>query len=405
MNAARALFPLAAALLLAAPALAAPADSTSSAGRCGACHPSERVKFEQSRHAPEGVNCVSCHGGDDRSLVKSVAHGGSFKGRLGRQAISTMCASCHSDERRMRPYNLPVDQWALYQTSGHGQRLAKGDARVAVCSDCHGAHDILATSDPASRVYPVNVPRTCGQCHSKPALMGDDPHAGEVHAEYLTSVHAKALLEKGNLRAPTCTSCHGVHGAAPPDVGDVGKVCGQCHTAERRYFAAGPHGAKMAARRLAECASCHGDHAVAAADPARLASQCLTCHGPESAQAKLGAAMFADYQAARKSIDAAAAMIAKADAVPLPTDDYQARLEEARTLLSEAMPAAHSVRQDLVSSFTSRARSIGQEIQSEIGDKLSDLRWRYVGLVLFWFYLVLTVLVLRRFQGRGARNG
>jgi predicted CXXCH cytochrome family protein len=404
MNAARPLFPLAVALLLTAPALAAPPDSTSSAGRCGACHPAERVKFEQGRHAPEGVTCVSCHGGDDRALVESVAHGGTFRGHLSRTAIVAMCASCHSDEQRMRPYNLPVDQLALYQTSGHGQRLAKGDTRVAVCSDCHGAHDILAASDPASRVYVVNVPRTCGQCHGRPELMKDDPHAGEVYGEYVSSVHAKALLEKGNLRAPTCTSCHGVHGAAPPDVGDVGKVCGQCHTAERRYFAAGPHGAKMASRKLAECASCHGDHAVPASDPARLATQCLTCHGPDSPQAKLGAAMFADYQAARKEIDAAAAIIARADAVPLPTEDYKARLEEARTLLSEAMPAAHSVREDLVASFTSRARSVGHEIQSEVGDKLTDLRWRYVGLALFWFYLVLTVLVLRRFQGRGARN-
>ena len=76
-----------------------------------------------------------------------------------------MCGGCHSDEQKMRPYNLPVDQLALYQLSGHGVRLAKGDTRVAVCSDCHGAHDILPVNDTRSLDYPLNIARTCGQCH------------------------------------------------------------------------------------------------------------------------------------------------------------------------------------------------------------------------------------------------
>ena len=33
------------------------------------------------------------------------------------------------------------------------------------------------------------------------------------------SVHGKALLEKGDLSAPTCNNCHGNHGAAPPQIG------------------------------------------------------------------------------------------------------------------------------------------------------------------------------------------
>ena len=64
-------------LLLAAAALTAhaqavpparPAAVPAASGRCGVCHPAERVQFERSSHAPEGVRCVSCHGGDDRSL-------------------------------------------------------------------------------------------------------------------------------------------------------------------------------------------------------------------------------------------------------------------------------------------------------------------------------------------------
>ncbi len=405
-----ALLALAVALALPRPARAAAPDSIAETVRCGACHPAERVEFARSRHAGEGVTCVSCHGGDPAAVTLPAAHGRGFRGKPARKDVPKLCASCHSDEDRMRAYNLPVDQYALYQTSGHGRALAAGNDRVAVCSDCHGAHDILPPEDPASRVYTLNIPRTCGGCHGAPGPDGKPvanpgvPPKMRTYPDYIGSVHAKSLFEKGNLKAPTCVSCHGVHGAAPPAVGDVGKVCGQCHTAERRYFAAGPHQAKLAGSGLAECASCHGDHAVPASDPARLASQCASCHGKGSDQEKLGARMFADWQAAQKQIDAAAAAIARADAVPLPTEDYKARLEDARTYLSEAMPAAHSVRADLVASFANRARSVATEIQTELDHKFADQRWRYVGLVLFWFYLLLTILVLRRFQGRGTRT-
>jgi len=129
-----------------------------------------------------------------------------------------------------QPYDLPVDQYDLYLTSGHGRKLREGDPRVAVCSDCHGPHEILAGSDPASRVYVTNIPRTCGGCHGDSALVRARGLDNTYH-EYLSSVHAKQLLDGGNLRAPTCVSCHGVHGAVPPEVGDVNKVCGRCHTA------------------------------------------------------------------------------------------------------------------------------------------------------------------------------
>ncbi len=404
MSAARGLAPLLVAALcaIAAPARAAAPEGGASGGRCVACHPAEKVLFLKSLHANEGVTCVSCHGGNADAVDQATAHGRGFRGRISKQDVPAMCSSCHSDEDRMRPYNLPVDQNALYQTSDHGRRLAKGDLRVAVCSDCHGAHDILPPEDPASRVYALNIPRTCGTCHGDRKLMGEGVDRGGVYAAYQSSVHAKALFERGNLRAPTCVSCHGVHGAAPPQTGDIAKVCGQCHTAERRYFAAGPHQRNLAQSGLPECVSCHGNHAVAASDPGRLGTQCGTCHGMGSPQEKAGQAMLGEYLAAQKEVDAAAAIIARADAVPLPTEDYKARLEEARTFLSEALPAAHSVHLETVSPFASRARSVGQEIRSEIGRKLGDSKWRYVGLVVFWFYLGLTLLIVRRFQRRAA---
>jgi hypothetical protein len=114
--------------------------------------------------------------------------------------------------------------------------------------------------------------------------------------------------------------------------------------------------------------------------------------------------MWADYQAASKSLDEAAARIARAERIPIPTADYESRLEQGRTYLREAMPAAHSVHPELVTSFVARSRSVAEEIREEIDRKLSEMRWRYVGLVLFWFYVALTIVLLRRIRRRPGRS-
>lgn len=381
------------------PASNAPPAISAAAGRCGTCHPSERVLFESSRHAHEDVHCTSCHGGNDQSLELSVAHGGSFRGKPSRASIPALCASCHANEQRMRAYNLPVDQYALYQTSGHGRLLAKGDTRVAVCSDCHGAHDILPPDDPASRVYRTNIPRTCGRCHGDTKLM---PAAKAVYPLYQKSVHASELIDKGNLRAPSCVSCHGVHGAAPPAVGDVDKVCGQCHTAERRYFSAGAH--RPGGGSDIGCSSCHDAHGTEIAKPERLAAACQKCHEKGSPEATLGDRIWTEYKSASDELDRAVDAAAQADAVPINTDDYRARLEEAKTYLREAMPAAHAVREDVVAGLTARARSVAAEVRSDIHGKLGNLKVRKFVLIVFWFYLLLAILVLRNFQRRAARK-
>jgi hypothetical protein len=114
--------------------------------------------------------------------------------------------------------------------------------------------------------------------------------------------------------------------------------------------------------------------------------------------------MWAEYQGATRALDEAADRIARADRIPIPTADYQARLEQGRTYLREAMPAAHSVRAELVASFVSRSRSVAEEIRKEIDHKLVEMRWRYVGLVLFWFYIAITIVLLRRFRDRPKRS-
>jgi len=303
----------------------------------------------------------------------------------------------------MRPYDLPLDQLELYQTSRHGILLAGGDKQVAVCSDCHGAHDILPASDPVSRIAVSNIPRTCGRCHGDTTLVRQR-HIQNAYAQYMTSVHAHQLFDLGNLRAPTCVSCHGVHGATPPEVDEISKVCGRCHTAERRYFLAGPHAQKMAAQDVPACIACHGNHAIEASRVDRLGSGCANCHEAGSRLGKMGPAMLADYQGAMTEIEKAEKQIARADEVPIQTEDYHARVEEARTYLREAMTAAHAVQPELVAGFTLRARSVGTEIQSELQHKFFNLKTSKLFLIVFWFYVLVTVGILLRTRNRPPRR-
>ena len=394
-------------LVRAAGAAEAPARplgvATTASGRCGVCHPTDRVAFETSPHAREDVHCTSCHGGDDTTDDEKLAHGKGFAGKIAHADVPKLCAKCHADQKRMRPYDIPVDQYEQYQKSRHGQLLAKGDSQVAVCSDCHGAHDILPVADPESRVYPTNIPHTCGRCHGDTTLVRQRK-IHNAYAEYLTSVHAHQLFDLGNLRAPTCVSCHGVHGAQPPDVADVTKVCGRCHTTERRYFSAGPHAAKMAENDVPACIACHGNHAVEASVVDRLGSNCQKCHERGDPIEAIGPAMLADYRSALNEIQKAEKMIARADEVPLQTEDYHARIEEARTYLREAMTAAHTVQPETVAGFTRRARSVGTEVQTEIERKFSNMRLSKLLLVVFWFYVLVTVGILRRYRNRGPRE-
>lgn len=390
----------------AAPEAASPAVGTPSpiAGRCGVCHPAERVAFEKSRHATEGVRCVGCHGGNDGSLEQRIAHGAGFVGKPDKPGVLRLCASCHSDEEKMRAYNLPVDQMALYLTSGHGHALARGNTRVAVCTDCHGHHEILAASDPASTVYRLNVPRTCGRCHSRPADFPEDARMGQVYESYMKSVHARELLDRGNRQAPNCTDCHGVHGAAPPAVGDVGKVCGNCHTAERRYFEAGPHARGFEAAGHAGCMACHDNHLTESSAPDRLLQLCGSCHGEDSAEARTGRDLHDDYAAAVSALDKADHRVRVAEAVPIQVEDYRARLEEGRTYLREAMVASHSVVPDLMMGFTTRSRGVAAEVDHEVAAKLQNLQWRKIFTLLLWLFIVATVILLRYFRDRAPRE-
>ncbi len=386
---------------LASIAAVVPSDeAVASAGRCGSCHPAERRQHEQGIHATERVRCIACHGGDDRAADQAAAHGAGFKGRLTKEASAAMCASCHADSKAMRAYGLPTDQHALWLEGDHGTRLRAGDARSATCTDCHGVHDIRSPKDPAARTHVLNVAATCGKCHSDASLL-KSRGLDDVGAEFARSTHARALMTHGGEGAPTCTTCHGVHGADVPEAGEVDKMCGSCHAAERTAFLAGPHADALHGKDREACSACHGGHQSHEPGDDVSPAQCASCHAPMSKGALLGRRIGREWASARAELKRAEAVVAKASAVPLNTEDHEERLAEVREHLSEARTALHAASWEGAYEPLRQARTVAREVERDLDDRLFvTFMWRVL-LAVFWFYVIGTVVLLRRMRDRG----
>src|SRR3954469_20838606 len=225
---------LAVALFFAALLLTTPAQAQAPQSSCIDCHSVLDGPLQvtpemaaQDIHASKGIDCSACHGGDPKAADETaMSKAKGFKGKPKRADIPALCASCHSNGEYMRKYNpsLRTDQLAQYHTSVHGKKRAQGDEKVAVCSDCHTPHTILAANDQRSKVNPLNVVSTCATCHADAARMKPYGIPTDQAAGYNVSVHHEALTVRGDMSAPTCVTCHGNHGAAPPGVSSVENV-------------------------------------------------------------------------------------------------------------------------------------------------------------------------------------
>jgi predicted CXXCH cytochrome family protein len=233
--------------------------------------------FRDDVHARAGLTCGSCHSARTQAAPSEFA-------APRRTDIAPLCAKCHSDAAYMRPFapQVRVDQMAQYVTSAHGKRMTAGDDRAATCSDCHGAHGVARVSDSRSPVAPLNAARTCGRCHSDAARMSAFGQSTTAFAEWSSSVHATALLTRGDTSAPTCNTCHGSHGATPPGITEVAGVCAQCHVREAELFRASPKKPLFDAIGQPECLTCHSNHRIERPADAWVGlgkeSVCATCH-------------------------------------------------------------------------------------------------------------------------------
>jgi hypothetical protein len=313
-------------------------------------------KFSQDIHAQKGLTCASCHGGDPSSYDPDTAMSrkAGWKGKIERKQIPQLCGSCHSDPAYMRQFNpsLRTDQLAQYHTSVHGKHLAAGDTNVAVCTDCHSVHDLRAPSDPRATVNPVNVANTCARCHADANYMKRYSIPTDQFSNYSTSVHHEALAVRGDLSAPTCTTCHGNHGAAPPGVDRVENVCSTCHVFQAQMFAKSSHKAAFQAASLPGCVVCHGNHGISHATDAKLGAGpeaiCMRCHTPGDNCDQARAALLRDLIGLDDAIKSADQVLALAESSGMEVSEARLGQNQARDSLTKARVTIHSFRKDLV---------------------------------------------------------
>ena len=367
--------------------------------------------FSRDIHAQFGLNCSSCHGGNPLKEEIEEAKDRSFKGRFTRQAIPQLCAFCHADANYMRNYNpsIRVDQFELYLTSRHGQAYKKGDLKAAICTDCHGVHEIQRANMPQSSVFPWNLAATCSRCHSDLELMKSYGLPANQEEDYRVSVHAQALYEKKDLSAPTCNDCHGNHGALPPGVSSIANVCRQCHPSQAELFTLSPHKKAYDEAGISECEACHGNHRIISPSAEMLAGGrqdlCLQCHASDSAPYRQAFKLREKLNFLNSQIESLSSRLNQVAKKGVETSEARYELQQARSFFLEAHNLIHGL------SFP----EIEEKIKA-VADKLSlvdslvlagekEIGYRKTGLVIattFLFLLALALLLKVRERRRRA---
>ncbi len=148
---------------------------------CGKCHSGILDQYEDSVHGKgmragiaESPVCTDCHG--EHTILKITDP----QSKVFVKNVPQTCSACHDKEAISSRYALPKKRFSTYMDSFHGIALEYGMTTAANCASCHGFHDILPSSDPASPVNKANLPTTCGKCHPK---AGENFAKGFIHVE------------------------------------------------------------------------------------------------------------------------------------------------------------------------------------------------------------------------------
>lgn len=371
-------------------------------------------QFSRDIHAQKGLTCASCHGGDPtKADMDAMSKSAGFRGKIERSQIPALCGKCHSDAAFMRQYNpsLRTDQWSQYKTSVHGKLLAKGDTNVAVCTDCHGLHDLRPPSDTRSKVHPLNVAETCARCHADASHMKNYGIPTDQFVKYKSSVHHEALTLRDDLSAPTCTTCHGNHGAAPPGVDSVKNVCSNCHAFQAQMYEKSTHKAVFQAAGLPGCVVCHNNHGINHPTDAKLGTGpegvCMQCHSPGDDCDKARAQMLASLTQLNDAIRNADQLIGVAELSGMEVSDAHLGQDQARDSLIKARVTIHSFQQELVNQDIQAGLKIAAKDLQAGKDALAERDYRRRGLGVALLFVLITVVGLlwyiRQIEGSPAK--
>ncbi len=361
-----------------------------------------RKAFGEDAHAAAGLTCAACH------------QSGKGTYAVARTVIAPLCAKCHSDAAYMKKFDPQVrtDQYAQYLTSTHGKQITAGETRVATCSDCHGAHGIRKVSDSRSPVYPTNVAKTCARCHADAQRMAAFGVEATPYQDWSASVHAGALLERGDLSAPTCSTCHGSHGATPPGVTQVANACALCHVREADLFRASPKKAIFDAIGQPECLACHSNHRIVHPTDAWVGLKdpavCATCHDESTKGADMIGAVRAGLDRLSATIATADTILSRAERAGMLVDDGRAELRQAREHQIHARVLVHAFAARPFEDMAAQGTRAAQVAQAEGRRALDELGVRRRGLLVATLailgFLATLAVKIRRLAAEGTRR-
>jgi cytochrome b subunit of formate dehydrogenase len=237
-------------------------------------------KFRQSIHG--GRQCVDCH-----TNITGIPHPPS--------QIRVSCVNCHESlwdtalkegkTQQFATLGFVVQQIDRFMNSIHARPSRQDQSQTnATCYNCHDAHYVYPPGTPLWTEWRMNLPNTCGKCHTQEL------------AAYATSVHGREVLQNHNLKAAICADCHTSHDIENPVLSStrlvITKNCGSCHQEELQTYLATYHGQVNALgyAYTAKCFDCHGNHAIQRVDdprssvfPANRLATCQKCHANASA--------------------------------------------------------------------------------------------------------------------------
>ncbi len=361
------------------------------------------VKIKDDYHLARGLGCQGCHGGDQTAIDNKAQSHSPAKGFLGkpkRYAIPESCGRCHSDPTYMRQFNpsIRTDQVKEYYTSVHGKRLREGDQKVPVCIGCHDVHAIRAIKDQMAWTYPTNVAETCGRCHGNADYMKAYKIPTDQLEKYKQSVHYEMLTKRADLASPTCSSCHGSHGATPPGVDSVANVCSHCHVVTADLFAKSPHKSAFDELGMPACVTCHSNHDITQPSDAMLGggegTPCATCHESDSAPLKKAAELRTRIEALSSRIDQATAILTRAEHAGMEIGSPRFELLAANESLIKARAATHSLEVEQIKTATDSGLVVAQKSLESGQGLLAEVQFRRKGLAASMLIIVAVLVGL-----------
>jgi len=138
---------------------------------CGRCHGEIYAEYIDSAHGksllinsnPDVPVCTDCHNAHNQENPAT----NSFRLKSPR-----LCAKCHSNAALMAKYGISADVFSTYVADFHGLTITLFEKQhpdqpvnAAVCTDCHGIHNIQKTTKANSTAIKENLLNTCRRCH------------------------------------------------------------------------------------------------------------------------------------------------------------------------------------------------------------------------------------------------